>query len=128
MSIIVRRRILSDRPIYLKWMGSEIPIRVASNQCKNRIKYDMSNFESQTKSLCGELLKLYDELTALNACGAFIMQALATAQINGGELDERSATGGVFCAQWVNERTAEMEQHLKDIVARAYGSATVGGS
>lgn len=49
------------------------------------------------------------------------MQALATALINGGGLDERSATGGVFCAQWLNERTVEMEQQqqLKDIVALA---------
>ena len=47
---------------------------------------------------------------------------------NGGGLDERSATGGVFCTQWLNERTAEMEQQLKDIVARAYASATAGGS
>lgn len=70
---------------------------------------------------------MYDELTALNACSAFVMQALAIALINGGGLDEHSATGGVFCAQWLNERTTEMEQQLKNIVARAYGSATVGG-
>ena len=84
--------------------------------------------DSQTDSPANDLLKLYDELTALNACSAFVMQALAAALVNGGGLDERSATGGVFCAQWLNERTAEMEQQLKDIVARAYASATAGGS
>ena len=86
------------------------------------------NNDNKPASPASELLKLYDELTALNACSAFVMQALATALINGGGLDERSATGGVFCAQWLNERTAEMEQQLKDIVVRAYGSARVGGS
>ena len=83
--------------------------------------------DSQKDFPACELLKLYDELTALNACSAFVMQALATALTNGGGLDERSATGGVFCTQWLNERTVEMEQQLKDIVVRAYGSATAGG-
>ena len=82
------------------------------------------NPASQTNLPARELLKLYDELTELNACSAFVMQALATALVKGDGLDERSATGGVFCAQWLNERTAEMEQRLKDIVGRAYGSTT----
>ena len=86
------------------------------------------NVDSQTVSPANELLKLYDELTALNACSAFVMQALATALVNGDGLDERSATGGVFCTQWLNERTAEMEQQLKDIVGRAYASTTVADS
>lgn len=68
-----------------------------------------------------ELLKLYDELTEINAASAFVMQALTAAFIRDEGLDERSATGAVFCAQWINERTVEMEQQLKDIVARAYG-------
>lgn len=84
--------------------------------------------DSQTESPVSELLKLYDELTALNACSAFVMQALATPLVNGNGLDERSATGGVFCTQWLNERAAEMEQQLKGIVARAHASATVPGS
>lgn len=79
---------------------------------------------NQTDLPARDLLRLYDELTALNACSAFVMQALATALVNGGGVDERSATGGLFCAQWVNERTTEMEQQLKDILARAYGSTT----
>ena len=86
------------------------------------------NVDSKADLPASELLKLYDELTALNACSAFVMQALATALTNGGGLDERSTTGGVFCTQWLNERTVEMEQQLKDIVARAYGSARVRGS
>lgn len=79
------------------------------------------NTDNHTNLTARELLKFYDELNALNACSAFVMQALATALINSG-LDERSSTGGVFCAQWLNERTVEMEQRLKDIVGRAYGS------
>lgn len=51
------------------------------------------------------LLGLYDELTAVHASSAFVMQALAAALLNGGSLDERSATGAVFCVQWLNERT-----------------------
>ena len=87
-----------------------------------------SNADSQTDSPARELLKLYDELTALHACNAFVMQALAAALVNGGGLDERSATGGVFCTQWLNERTAELEQQLKRIVAQAYDSTKEGGS
>jgi hypothetical protein len=56
------------------------------------------------------------------------MQALAAALVNGGGLDERSATGAVFCAQWLNDRTAEMEQQLKEIVSRAYADTTAAGS
>jgi len=63
---------------------------------------------------------MYDELTALNACNAFVMQALAAALVNGGGLDERSATGAVFCTQWLNDRTAELERQLKHIVSQAY--------
>ena len=47
------------------------------------------NADSQTDLPANELLKLYDELTALNACSAFVMQALAAALVNGGGLDER---------------------------------------
>ena len=78
--------------------------------------------DTQMELPARELLKLYDELTAINAASAFIMLALAAALVKGDGLDERSATGGVFCAQWLNERTVEMEQRLKDIVGRAYSS------
>ena len=86
------------------------------------------NVDSQTDLPARELLKLYDELTALHACSAFVMQALAKVLVNGGGFDERSATGGVFCAQWLNERTAELERQLKHIVSQAYASTTEGGS
>jgi len=76
--------------------------------------------DSQTNLPARELLKVYDELTALNACNAFVMQALAAALAHGGGLDERSATGAVFCTQWLNDRTAELEQQLKNIVSQAY--------
>ena len=75
-------------------------------------------------SPAGELLALYDELTGIHACNAFVMQALAAALADGGGLDERSATGAVFCAQWLNDRTAELERQLKNIVSQAYASTT----
>jgi hypothetical protein len=75
-----------------------------------------------------ELLKLYDELTALHAASAFVMQALAAAQVYGGGLDERSATGAVFCAQWLNDRTVELERRLKHIVSQGYASTTTTNS
>jgi hypothetical protein len=43
-------------------------------------------------------------------------------------LDERSATGAVFCTQWLNDRTEELEQQLKNIVSQAYASSTAAGS
>jgi hypothetical protein len=86
------------------------------------------NADSQTDSPARELLKLYDELTELHACSAFVMQALAAALANGDGLDERSATGAVFCAQWLNDRTAELERELKNIVSQAYASTTAAGS
>ena len=67
-----------------------------------------------------ELLELYDELTALHAGSAFVMQALATALVQGGGLDERAATGAELCTEWLNGRTAELEQQLKNIVSQAY--------
>jgi hypothetical protein len=75
-----------------------------------------------------ELLDLYDELTALNACNAFVMQALAAALTNGRGLDERSATGAVFCAQWLNDRTVELEKQLKKILLQVHESARKGDS
>jgi len=84
--------------------------------------------ENRTDLPARELLKLYDELTALHAGSAFVMQALAAAQVYGGGLDERSATGAVFCAQWLNDRTVELERRLKDIVSEAYASTMVAGS
>ena len=84
--------------------------------------------ENRTDLPARELLKLYDELTALQAGSAFVMQALAAAQVYGGGLDERSATGAVFCAQWLNDRTVELERRLKDIVAESYACRMVAGS
>jgi hypothetical protein len=84
--------------------------------------------DSQTDLPARELLKLYDELTALHACSAFVMQALAAALTHGDGLDERSATGAAFCAQWLNDRTAELERQLKNIVSQAYASTTAADS
>ena len=76
--------------------------------------------DSPTSLPARELLALYDELTALHACSAFVMQALAAALAQGGGLDERAATGAVFCTEWLIDRTAELEQQLKNIVSQAY--------
>lgn len=79
---------------------------------------------TQQEWLAGELLQFCDELTALHACSAFVMQALASTLAKGEGLDERSATGAVFCTQWLNDRTAEIEQKLKLILSKAQGSMT----
>ena len=84
--------------------------------------------DKRTNLPAPELLRLYDELTELHAGSAFVMQALAAALVNGGGLDERSATGAVFCTQWLNDRTTELERQLKNIVSQVYGSTTVAGS
>lgn len=77
---------------------------------------------AQSCPLASELLEFYDELTALNACNAFVTQSLATALVKGDGLDERSATGAVFCVQWLNDRSAELEQQLRNIQARTQAS------
>ena len=66
-------------------------------------------------SLARELLEFYDDLTAFHACNGFVLQALAAALANGDGLDERTATGAMFCTQWLDDRSAELEQRLKKI-------------
>ena len=82
---------------------------------------------AQPRSLARELLEFYDELTALNACSAFVTQALAAVLVKGNGLDERSATGAVFCAQWLNDRTAELERRFKKILLQAQASTNRAG-
>ncbi len=84
--------------------------------------------DNQTDLPARELLQLYDELTALNAASAFVMQALAAALTHGDGLDERSATGAVFCAQWLSDRTVELERQLKHLVSQACASTTAAGA
>ena len=83
---------------------------------------------AQPPPLASELLQFYDELTALHAGSAFVMQALASALVKDEGLDERSATGAVFCAQWLNDRTVELEQQLKNILSQAQASTTTAAS
>ena len=78
-----------------------------------------SELAAQQQQLARELLQFYDELTALHACNAFVMQALASTLIKGEGLDERSATGAMFCAQWLNDCSADLEQKLKYILSKA---------
>jgi hypothetical protein len=88
----------------------------------------LGELAAQQEWLARELLQFYDELTALHACNAFVTQALASTLAKGEGLDERSATGAVFCAQWLNDRTAEQEQKLKNILSKAQASTTTGAS
>jgi hypothetical protein len=78
--------------------------------------------DSQEHLLARELLAFYDELTALNACSAFVMQALASALMSEEGLDERATTGAMLCAQWLNNRSMAVEQRLKTIQARVHAS------
>lgn len=80
-----------------------------------------SELAAQLQRLARELLQFYDELTALHACNAFVMQALASALVKGEGLDERSATGAMFCVQWLNDCTTELEQRLKQILSKSQG-------
>ena len=88
----------------------------------------LGELAAQQQWLARELLQFYDELTALHACSAFVMQALASTLAKGEGLDERSATGAVFCAQWLNDRTTEQEQKLKNILSKTQASTTTVAS
>ncbi len=88
----------------------------------------LGELAAQQQWFARELLQFYDELTALHACSAFVMQALASTLAKGEGLDERSATGAVFCAQWLNDSTAELEQKLKNILSKARASTTTTAS
>jgi hypothetical protein len=77
--------------------------------------------DGKMNSLARELLEFRDELSTLNACNAFILQALAGAMVNGDGMDSRSATGAMFCAQWLSDRAVELEQRLKKIHGLARG-------
>ena len=70
-------------------------------------------------SLAHELLKFYDDLTAHHACNGFVLQALAATLANGDGVDGRTATGAIFCTQWLNDQSAELEQRLKKIQMHA---------
>ena len=72
-------------------------------------------------SLARDLLEFRDEFNALNACNAFILQALAGAMVSEDGMNSRAATGAVLCAQWLDDRAVELEQRLKKIQDRARG-------
>ena len=74
---------------------------------------------AQQQWLKRELLQFYDELTALSACNAFVLQTLASTLAKDEGLDERLATGAVFCVQWLNDCTTELEQSLKQILSKS---------
>jgi hypothetical protein len=69
-------------------------------------------------SPAGELLEFRDELSALNACNAFVLRALTDAMLRGEGMDSRSATGAAFCVQWLDDRAVDLERRLKNIHER----------
>lgn len=73
--------------------------------------------------LARELLQLYDDLTMLNACTAFVLEALAEALVRGDRAGSRSTEGAMFCTQWLSERTIEIERRLKGIQRKAHSVA-----
>ena len=68
-----------------------------------------------------ELLNFYDEFTAQNACVLFAMQAFVAALASADGVDKRSTTGAMFWVQRLNDRTLDLEQHLKNIRQQAHG-------
>ncbi len=70
--------------------------------------------------LARDMLRFYDELTGLHAGSAFVMQALASALVHGEGLDDRSATGAVFCVRWLEDRATELERQLKNILSQTH--------
>lgn len=73
----------------------------------------------KTNSLARELLDLRDELGALNACSAFVMQALSDALLSREGMGRRSAVGAALCVQWLGDRAVELERRLKSLQERA---------
>ena len=69
--------------------------------------------------LTREILEFRDELGALNACNAFVFQALAGAAADGEGLGRRAATGAMLCTQWLADRADELERRLKKIHGQA---------
>jgi hypothetical protein len=71
--------------------------------------------DNPVDALSRDLLNFYDELTAVHASIAFVMQALASSTESGEPANNRSAMGATFCVEWLNDRTIELEQALKKI-------------
>ena len=78
------------------------------------------------ESLDHELLIFYDDLTAFHACNGFVLQALAATLANGEGTDKRTATGAIFCTQWLNDQSVELEQRLKKIQMHARVATKTG--
>lgn len=70
-------------------------------------------------SLKADLLALRDELSALNACTAFVLESLSDALSDREGSGGRSATGAALCVEWLGDRAIELERRLKSIHERA---------
>lgn len=84
--------------------------------------------QGKANSVARDLLEFRDEINALNACNAFVLQALAGAMESGEAMSSRAAKGAVLCAQWLGDRAVELEQRLKNIRDRAVADARPGKS
>lgn len=68
--------------------------------------------------LKADLLDYYDDLTALHAAIAFVLESLTAIIQNTGSHHVRAATGAVFCVEWLNTRMEELDNRLKEIRLR----------
>ena len=70
-----------------------------------------------------ELLEFYDQFSELNACCAFVLQAAVRIVEDGEVTDRRSAVGAIYCAQWLQDRMAELERKLRKIERAAFAAS-----
>lgn len=75
------------------------------------------------KDFARELLEFYDQFSELNACCAFVLQAAVRIVEDGEITDRRSATGAIYCAQWLEDRMAELERNLRKIERQAFAAS-----
>jgi hypothetical protein len=72
------------------------------------------------KDFARELLEFYDQFSQLNACCTFVLQAAVRIVEDGEVTDRRSAAGAIYCAQWLQDRMAELERNLRKIERKAF--------
>jgi hypothetical protein len=89
-----------------------------------RLQRSPNNQDSRKgKDFARELLEFYDQFSELNACCAFVLQAAVRIVDDGEITDRRSATGAIYCAQWLEDRMAELEQNLRRIERKAFAAS-----
>jgi hypothetical protein len=84
---------------------------------------DAKNTTDSGKDFARELLEFYDQFSELNACCAFVLQAAVRIVEDGEITDRRSAAGAIYCAQWLEDRMAELERNLRKIERAAFAAS-----